>query len=198
MQTTNRSRAPHGARAARRLAAVAAVAAALLLAACGGSDKVAGPGGGDTPRSELPAALAGTWVYGNISPTNFWNEHTGQYAGNAYGFADYLDLDANGTYTRLVYIYTNSYGCMTQVWTEMQGTLTADEWTFTLYPTQGRYKVASNCSASQNYQRPMTAAEVAQKQGESRTWERTQSNGRTYILVNIPGSDDLPVHYERR
>ena len=80
---------------------LAIAGAALLLAACGGSDKVAGPGGGggDTPRSELPAALAGTWVYGNISPTNFWNEHTGQYAGNAYGFADYLSLDESGTYT---------------------------------------------------------------------------------------------------
>ena len=40
---------------------LAIAGAALLLAACGGSDKVAGPGGGDTPRSELPAALAGTY-----------------------------------------------------------------------------------------------------------------------------------------
>ena len=196
--TTPRAGAPTGAPRVRAVR-LAAVAAALLLAACGGgSDAVAGPGGGNTPRSDLPAALAGTWVYGNISPTNFWNSHTGQYAGNAYGFADYLALQANGTYTRLVYIYSNVYGCQTQVWTEMKGTLTADGEAFTLYPTQGRYKVADNCAASRNYERPMTGSEVANKQGETFTWERTQQNGKTYILVNAPGSSDAPVHYEWR
>lgn len=198
MSTLRPSRARRAARASsafvRRLALVCGAA---LLAACGGSDAVTGPGGGGTPRSDLPEGLVGRWRYGVVSSTNFWNDHTGVYAGNAYGISDYYDFAANGTYKRLTYIYTNSYGCQTQVWTEMQGTLTADDERFTLYPTQGRYKVADNCAASRNYTRPMTAAELTERQGDVWVWERGQdAYGQEVLAADKPEGND-PALYER-
>ena len=197
MHPIRSSRVHRAARAvARRLSFVGAAA---LLAACGGSDAATGPGGpgGETPRSELPSALVGNWRYGVVSPSNFWDDHTGAYAGNAYGISDYYEFAAGGTYKRLTYIYTTTYSCHTQAWTEMQGTLTATGERFVLYPTQGRYKVASNCSSSSNYTRPMTAAELAGKQGEVWLWGRTVENGRHYLVADVPDGDD-PAYYERQ
>lgn len=198
MHPIRSSRARRAARAAAVVARRLALAGtAALLAACGGSDATTGPVGGETPRSELPTPLVGSWRYGMISPTNFWDDHSGAYAGNAYGISDYYEFAAGGTYKRMTYIYTTTYGCHTQVWTEMQGTLTATDQRFTLYPTQGRYKVASSCSGSQNYTRPMTAAEVAGKQGEVWLWARAVENGRHFLVADVPDGDD-PAYYERQ
>lgn len=185
-------------RAMATLRRVAAAAATLLVAACSGGDAISGPDGGQTPRGDLPVALVGDWAYGSISPSNFWNDHTGTFGGNAYGFADYLDLDHDGDFTRLIYIYTNSYGCQTQVWTQMKGTMTADQSTFTLYATEGQYKVADSCDASRNYSRPMNADEVAQSQGDVFSWAPAQIGGTQVILVNPFGADDAPATYERQ
>jgi len=176
------------------------VAIAALLAACGG-DSSTGPGdgpGGDTPSSEVPRDLVGSWRYGSISPTNFWNDHTGQYAGNAYGFADYITFQRSGTFTRLVYIYTNSYGCQTQVWTQMEGTVEADDETFTLYPTKGRYKVADHCVQRNNYERPMQANELRERQGDEYHWafEENEYDGKTYLAIGV-ADDENPGYYER-
>jgi hypothetical protein len=178
------------------------VALAALLAACGG-DSSTGPGDdgegpdGGTPSSEVPPDLVGSWRYGSISPSNFWNEHTGQYAGNAYGFADYITFQRRGKFTRLVYIYTNSYGCQTQVWTQMEGTVEADDETFTLYPTKGKYKVADNCVQRNNYERPMRANELREKQGDEFRWsfEEGEYDGRTYLAIRGDAGDD-PTLYQ--
>jgi hypothetical protein len=184
-------------RSARRSAARAAVLlSAALLTACGG-DSSTGPGETpvfDTPRTEVPDVLVGRWMYGSISPTNFWNDHTGQYAGNAYGFADHITFQENGTYTRLVYIYTQNYGCRTQVWTQMQGTVTVDGETFTLYPGVGRYKAADTCIARYNFDRAMTRAELAEKQGDGYDWFFQTESGRTYLMVGPEGSGEA-AHY---
>ena len=192
---------PAGRRTLRRAwAAALALSLTAAMAACG-SDSSTGPGDnpgggpGGTPGTEVPSELAGAWRYGSISPTNFWDDHTGQYMGNAYGFGDFLNFQRNGRYTRLVYIYTNSYGCQTQVWTQMEGTVRVDGSTFALYPTKGRYKVADNCAASRNYERPMTGDELADKQGDAYNFTFESDGGRSYLMIGVGDSDER-AHYE--
>lgn len=191
MGTTLRFRAPRVRAPWLALAATVAV----ILVAVASSDAGARALRDATPAG-LPAELVGNWRYGRTSPTTFWNDQTGVYAGNAYGMSDYYEFAAGGTYKRMTYIYTQMYNCRTQTWTEMQGTVTADAGRFTLRPAQGRYKVANNCAKSQNYIRPMTAAELAEKQGEAWTWSRVQRDGRTFLAADKPGGTE-PVHYER-
>jgi hypothetical protein len=193
MRTTPRSRAPRV--RAHRLAHTAAAAAAVLLVAVASRDADARVVHAAAPAN-LPAELVGNWRYGRISPTNFWNDQTGTYAGNAYGMSDYYEIAAGGSYKRMTYIYTQAYNCRTQTWTEMEGTLTADAGRFTLAPAKGRYKVANNCAKSQNYTRPMTAAELKEKQGETWTWSRVQRDGRTVLAAGKTGRDE-PVYYEQ-
>lgn len=95
-----------------------------------------------------------------------------------------------GAYTRLVYIYTDSYRCETQVWTDMDGTMTADRSSFVFHPTLGRYKVADTCAASRNYTRSITRSELEDRQGEVYEWPLTQNGGGTYFALRSPGSND--------
>ena len=49
-------------------------------------------------------------------------------------------------------------GDVRAVWTQMEGTMTAGGDSFTLYPNQGKYKVADNCNSSRNYSIAAVAA----------------------------------------
>lgn len=190
MRTTPRPRAPRV-----RTHRLALAAAAALLVAVASPDADARTVRDAVP-ADLPAELVGSWRHGRISPTNFWNDQTGAYAGNAYGMSDYYEFTAGGSYKRMTYIYTQMYSCRTQTWTEVRGTLTADAGRFTLRPTEGRYQVANSCAKSQNYTRPMAAAELAEKQGETWAWSRTQRDGRSVLAADRPGGTE-PVYYER-
>lgn len=163
----------------------------LTLAACGGSDGFGpGTGGADPgPGGYVPDELVGSWKYGVISPTNFWDDHTGQYSGNAYGIGAWFTFKANGTYEELVYIYSQQYSCRLQTWTAIKGKMDTDGNLIRLYPTSGNYKVSDTCTSSNNYTRSMTGAELADKQGETWDWQFAvnELDGKTYLYLGIGG-----------
>ena len=140
--------------------------------------------------SSVPSAVVGAWRYGAISPTNFWNDHTGVYSGNAYGMSDQYDFAADGTFREYVYIYTQSYGCRTQVWVEMQGRVQFDATTFTKRVTTGRFKTSDSCAASRNFDRAMTAAEANERSKSATYAVRADGSGKTYLEI-------LDARYDR-
>jgi hypothetical protein len=178
-----------------RFAGVALTLTALL-GACGGEDS-AGPGGGtggdlgEGTGAAIPAELVGQWSYGSISPTNFWNEHTGQYAGNAYGVGAWFTFRSRGAYEQFIYQYTQNYGCQTQVWTRIRGNMEVQDDVLTFNPTSGEYKVADNCVASHNYRRDMTGQEISDKQGEEWQWYFAVNplDNKTYLMMGWVGSE---------
>lgn len=161
---------------------------AASIAAC--SDSSTGPNT-DTPSTLVPDELAGEWVYGTISPTNFWDDHTGQYVGNAYGIGVILDLEPNGRYSQMVYIYTQAYSCRTQVWTHMEGTVTVNGSALTFYPHKGNYKAADTCIAKNNFQRAMTKQEIEDKQGETWAWQLDYSSGQEKLFTGPGGPSEF-------
>lgn len=175
-------------RRARMWAAVLVLA--IGTAAC--SDKNStGPDNPGTPVTDVPANLSGEWVYGMISPTNFWDDHSGQYSGNAYGIGVWLNLQPNGRFTQLVYIYTQQYNCRTQTWTQMEGTVTVSGSQISFYPTKGSYKASDNCVASHNFQRSMSASELSAKQGETWAWEIDTSSGQPKLYTGPGGPSEF-------
>lgn len=169
-----------------------ALVTALSLAACGGDDATnpGNGGGGGGGGGNVPAALVGEWNYGAISPTNFWNDHTGQYAGNAYGVGAWFTFASDGSFDLFVYQYVQNYNCTTQIWTRMRGPMDESNGIIALYPTKGDYKVADNCIASHNYKRAMTSSELADKQGEQWAWEFAvnPNDNKTYLMLGWAGS----------
>jgi hypothetical protein len=163
------------------------VVAALLATACQ-IEEATGPGdGGPTnppPTSgAVPSAVVGNWRYGSVSPTNFYNDHTGAYSGNAYGFSRHYTFDRNGTYKDYVYIYAESYGCRQQNWVEMSGTVQFTGTDFTTTVTSGRFKTVDSCSASNDKDRAMTASERSARSTTSTYVLRTDPNGKAYLSI---------------
>lgn len=168
----------------------ALVMMSVAIAACGDKNAT-GPDDSGTPVTPVPSTLSGEWVYGNISPTNFWNDHTGQYAGNAYGIGVFLDLKPNGRFTQMVYIYTQQYNCATQTWTHMEGTVTVNGSQISFYPTKGNYKASDTCIASHNFQRPMSSSELSAEQGETWAWEIDDSSGQPKLYTGPGGPSEF-------
>ncbi len=172
-------------RAFRSIRRLAPAALTSLAAGCAVEDAT-GPDGGGTDGGtggSVPAALVGSWRYGVISPTNFWNDHTGVFSGNAYGMSDHYVFNRNGTFKEYTYIYTQSYGCRTQVWVEMNGGVDFDDATFTTEVTGGRFKVSDSCSSSRNYDRAMTDAERRERSKTRPYAARTDGSGATYLEI---------------
>lgn len=163
---------------------------AAALAACSDGNGT-GPDNPSTPSTPVPDQLSGEWVYGNISPTNFWNDHTGQYSGNAYGIGVILDLKPNGRYTQMVYIYTQQYACSMQTWTHTEGTVTVNGGQISFYPHKGNYKAADTCIGKNNFQRAMTGDEIASKQGETWAWEVDYSSGQEKLFTGPGGPSEF-------
>jgi hypothetical protein len=160
-------------------------AAAALAAACTDAGRATGPDApGDGPANgSVPAELVGAWRYGSISPTNFWNDHTGTFSGNAYGMSDHYVFQRNGTFKEYTYIYTQSYGCRTQVWVEMSGAVRFDDETFTTQVSGGRFKVSDSCASSRNYDRAMTASEREERSKTRAYAVRADGSGAAYLQI---------------
>jgi hypothetical protein len=176
-----------------RLARAAAALTALLAAACvevTGPDDGTGSTGGPDAGGSVPSEIVGEWRWGSISPTNFWNDHTGVYSGNAYGMSDHYVFNRNGTFKEYVYIYTQSYGCRTQVWVEMGGTVEFGGSSFAKTVTSGRFKTTDTCASSRNMDRSMTEAERRERSKSHDFALRTDNAGKRYIEI-------LEARYDR-
>ena len=138
----------------------------------------------------MPEALRGDWVYGTISPTDFFDRSTGAHLANAYGVGVYFTFGADGTFKQFQYNYSTAYNCRIETWTALEGTVTVEDGVFKTYPTSGKYRVANNCARSQNYTRPMTAKERADAQGKAYTWgfEENPNDGKTYLMIGPGGN----------
>lgn len=158
----------------------------LTLTACaadatGPDDAIDGPGDGPSDGN-VPAEIVGTWRYGSVSATNFWDDHTGMYAGNAYGMSDQYVFAANGTFTEHVYIYTQSYGCRIQAWVETSGGVTFDGESFTTQITSGRFKTIDTCASSNNKDRAMTAAERTERSKQT-SYSLRSDAGKPFLRI---------------
>jgi hypothetical protein len=170
----------------RRAATALAALFAVSLAACTVADATSPDDGGtDIPASggTVPASVVGGWRYGSVSPTTFWDDHTGLYSGSAYGMSDQYEFAANGTFKEYIYIYTQSYGCKIQAWVEMQGTVNFDASQFTTRVTSGRFRTIDTCASSNNKDRAMSSSEAAERSKTNAYVLKADASGKTYMQI---------------
>lgn len=172
----------------RRITALAACALTALTTACTVAEETTGPDatpatGSGPVTGSVPAEFVGGWRYGSVSPTNFWDDHTGVYSGNAYGMSNQYIFGRDGSFKEYIYIYTQSYGCQMQAWVEMSGAVRFDDASFTTQVTGGRFKTIDTCASSHNKDRAMTDAERRERSGASGYAARTDAAGRAYLEI---------------
>lgn len=182
-------------RSALWMSVLALMCCASLGCGCGSSSSAPNtPIPSDSPRSEAPAALQGDWKYGVISFTNFWSDQ-GEYVGNAGGTGVYFQFQKDGTYKQFVYINRRVYNCVTQTWTETNGTAVFEEGKFTVHPVVGHYKASDSCVGQNNFERAMTAQEVKDNVVTFLWKFETDNYGKTWLKV---GHDEQTWSYFER
>lgn len=112
----------------------------LFTAAC--SDT--GDDGLSTPRSELPAALAGDWFTGTLSSIQYYDRDTGAWQ-NPSGSGFYYVFGDDGAYETGAVIDSTVAGCNMRLLGNETGTVTIDGDRLTLYRHQVTVHVTSSC-----------------------------------------------------
>lgn len=180
-----------------------ALTAALLLAAACTTETTAaienggGSTGGNTDSgSKPPASVHGSWVYGVMSLTDYYNASTGAYIGNGYGTSVLFKFDANGHYEQTVYISSTVYNCRMDVFVYDEGTAKFDANQFRVYPTKGRVRSSDTCNSANNYDH---ADDIARKQGDVYSWgfEQNASDGKTYLMIGPNGTTENRSSFRR-
>ncbi len=148
---------------------------AFSLSGCEQDDGGGGQPGDATddplPAGDVPRALVGDWRFGTVSMTTFWDGNVFQ---GGSGTAAIFRFHDDGSFEEFVYIRQQNYGCVTQVWTSMEGVADFDEGVFRTHLRAGGYKASDTCVERFNFQRPMTPEEV-------------EKSGREYLWALEPG-----------
>jgi hypothetical protein len=105
----------------------AVVAFTTFLGSCQKSNKIDDEAFGNGPKTEVPADLPGTWMYGNFSMTEYWSTNPSTYIGNAFEFAIAFKFNANGTYEHYFTSRTVSNGISTYHQSVTKGTIEIDK-----------------------------------------------------------------------
>ena len=98
-----------------------------------------------SPRTTVPAALQGNWMYGNFSMTEYWSQNPSTYIGNGFEFAVAFKFEANGIYTHYFTSKVVTLGVATYHQSVTRGTVEVDAQTgkITMHPVSARYKRSS-------------------------------------------------------
>jgi len=73
---------------------IVVVASATVACSKSGSDNP------NTPRTEVPTEMQGSWMNGYFSMTEYWDQYPGDYLGNGFEAAFAFTFNADGTFTQ--------------------------------------------------------------------------------------------------
>lgn len=98
----------------------------------------------DTPRSEVPAPLAGDWFTGTLSSIQYYDRDTGAWQ-NPSGSGFYFVFDADGAYETGAVIDSTVGGCTLRLLGNETGTVTVAGDRLTLYRHRITVHVTDSC-----------------------------------------------------
>lgn len=161
--------------------------ATFFLGSCE-KDKTSGPEEyGDGPRTEVPHALDGNWMYGFFSMTEYWNQNPADYIGNAFEMAIAFKFNANGTFDQYFTSKTVTGGMVTYHQSLTKGTVVVNETdaTITTYAKSAHYKQTKNGSTTED--RDLAENEITKI--TKYTYELvTENNGTRAMYLKLNGN----------
>jgi len=116
-----------------------AASLSLLFAACTNDD-----GGLDTPRSDVPAPLAGEWFTGSLSTIQYYDDNTGEFA-DPSGEGFYFIFGDDGLYETGAAINSTVAGCTARLLGDERGTVVVDGSNLTVYRDSVTVQITNTC-----------------------------------------------------
>jgi hypothetical protein len=114
-------------------------------------------GRADAPRTAVPDILAGEW-YNGSSPLSYYRDRaTGAWYNRGASMGGGYRFRPNGDYEEWSVVVNEFGACKTVFYHEVQGTMTVEGATVTLYPVSGRETLDSSCFPTNNYDRPRSS-----------------------------------------
>lgn len=168
-----------------------------ILSACSKKDG-ANPGedggGGNTPRSKVPAELVGGyWQAGSFSMSHYSN-YDGSYAGQAFEIATgYKFLNDKGDAEEYFYYTNTGYYCRDQILGYRKGTVKFDEEakTFEFFAVSGNYRRYDACGTSQS-----AGYGVKKIYGEDDLYPKYKARHDNYSIVRENGKTIWRISYD--
>jgi hypothetical protein len=140
-----------------------------------------------TPGGKVPRELTGQWQKGNFPMGDFFTFDGGTSQSADSSFA--LSLSGDGQAE--VYLYLPGYDgtCRSHTLAHVKGTVQVDGAWLTLTGQSGQYRGVYADTCGQDFERPMTAAEV-RKYVFKFYWSREQRDGKNYLVARSGGETE--------
>jgi hypothetical protein len=124
----------------KKIILISTALTAITLLAC--SKSKAGEDEINSPKTEVPTHLKGTWMYGNFSTIEYWSQDPSGYIGNALEFAIAFKFNSDGTFEQYFTSSSVIAGQTTYQQSVTKGTVVIDEVNKTIitYPAKAHYK----------------------------------------------------------
>ncbi|HEX2608734.1 MAG TPA: hypothetical protein VHK91_15230 [Flavisolibacter sp.] len=157
---------------------------AMMTSACKKDDQAEA---GNSPRTEVPAALQGSWMYGNFSTTEYWSQSPDSYLGNALEFAIAFTFEKDGIYTQYFTSRNVSGGVTSYQQSVTRGTVEIDpeQHTIRTHPNKAHYKRTRNGSVIE--ERDLTSDEITSNTSYTYT-TGTEAGGTKALYLTLNGT----------
>jgi hypothetical protein len=138
------------------------------------------------PAGRVPAALAGTWTWGTVSPGRYVDKVTGDYVGHAGGGATSYYFGKDGSHKRCVLIHMGAGFGNESIFSAMEGTADFDEGagTFKVRLTKGTITFEKRSGMTK---RALTREDLERGGTEFTYRLEKDDKGNPYLLVNDKG-----------
>ncbi|TDH27303.1 hypothetical protein EXU57_06855 [Segetibacter sp. 3557_3] len=142
---------------------------------------------GTGPRTNVPAALKGTWMYGKFSMTEYWSVDPSTYLGNGLEFAIAFTFHPDGTYTHYFTSRSVMAGFSTYNQSVTKGTVEIDEQnqTIKMHAATSHYKRTKNGRVEED--RDMRKEEVHGTTSYTYTTGK-ESSGTNALYLKLQGT----------
>ena len=171
----------------------------VIFAACNkDDDNKPGPSGGGHGNGgsgnggNVPASVVGQWQHGTFAMADYWG-YDGSYQGNPFTQTIAFQFNTNGTYEMYYIGQTNNFGCISDAFSWFRGTVQFTDSSFTVTPTEGRFRGYYNCLPSNNFDRPAAAHEL-----NSAIYYyhfETDEFNKTWLVIGFTPDDQYPSYF---
>lgn len=138
---------------------------------------------------QVPGDLAGEWMFGALSFTNYRDAYTLKLSDDGGGIGDKIKIHADGSYERAARMKFTLYTCTTRLAIWERGTVQVSGGRITFRPKEGAIRSEDTCNAKNNYQKPVSPW--------SRDWE-IGKDGYGRIALMLGSEDGSTLSYLRQ